>query len=79
MSDFKDANRDPLTNEPGAHPIGTGVGAAGGAVAGAATGAGGSWAPTRPVPARAVTAPAANTKRRPRPMRRPAAGDIAEK
>lgn len=39
MSDFKDANRDPLTNEPGAHPIGTGVGAAGGAVAGAATGA----------------------------------------
>eukprot|EP01036_Dinobryon_divergens_P045577 gene45577-60919_t len=28
MSDFNDANRDPLTNEPGAHPIGTGVGAA---------------------------------------------------
>lgn len=39
MSDFKDANRDPLTNEPGAHPLGTGVGAAGGAVAGAAAGA----------------------------------------
>ena len=39
MSDFKDANRDPLTNEPGAHPVGTGVGAAGGAVAGAAAGA----------------------------------------
>jgi len=38
MSDFKDANRDPLTNEPGAHPVGTGVGAAGGAVAGAAAG-----------------------------------------
>ncbi len=39
MSDFKDANRDPLTNEPGAHPVGTGVGAASGAVAGAAAGA----------------------------------------
>ena len=39
MADFNDANRDPLTNEPGAHPIGTGVGAAGGAVAGAAAGA----------------------------------------
>ncbi|WP_406624902.1 PA2169 family four-helix-bundle protein [Acidovorax sp. SDU_ACID1] len=38
MSDFKDDNRDPLTNEPGAHPIGTGIGAAGGAVAGAAAG-----------------------------------------
>ncbi|RYF56324.1 MAG: hypothetical protein EOO29_52670, partial [Comamonadaceae bacterium] len=38
MADFKDANRDPLTNEPGAHPIGTGVGATGGAVAGAAAG-----------------------------------------
>ena len=40
MSDFNDANRDPLTNEPGAHPVGTGVGAAmGGAAAGAAAGA----------------------------------------
>jgi uncharacterized protein (TIGR02284 family) len=40
MSDFNDANRDPLTNEPGAHPVGTGVGAAvGGASAGAAAGA----------------------------------------
>ncbi|RYF24428.1 MAG: PA2169 family four-helix-bundle protein [Comamonadaceae bacterium] len=39
MADFNDANRDPLTNEPGAHPVGTGVGAAGGAVAGAAAGA----------------------------------------
>lgn len=34
-----DANRDPITGTPGAHPVGTGVGAAvGGAVAGAATG-----------------------------------------
>lgn len=34
-----DANRDPLTGAPGAHPIGTGVGAAvGGAAAGAAAG-----------------------------------------
>ncbi len=40
MSDFHDANRDPLTNEPGAHPVGTGVGAAlGGAAAGVAAGA----------------------------------------
>ena len=40
MSDFNDSNRDPLTNEPGAHPVGTGVGAAlGGAAAGAAAGA----------------------------------------
>ncbi len=39
MSEHKnDANRDPLTNEPGSHPVGTGVGAAGGAVAGAAAG-----------------------------------------
>jgi hypothetical protein len=34
-----DANRDPLTGEPGSHPVGTGVGAAGGAAAGAAAGA----------------------------------------
>ncbi len=35
----KNANRDPITNEPGAHPVGTGVGAAlGGAAAGAAVG-----------------------------------------
>jgi hypothetical protein len=34
-----DANRDPLTGAPGAHPVGTGLGAiAGGAAAGAATG-----------------------------------------
>jgi hypothetical protein len=35
-----DANADPITGEPGAHPVGVGVGAAtGGAVAGAAAGA----------------------------------------
>lgn len=34
-----DANRDPLSGAPGAHPVGTGVGAAlGGAAAGAAAG-----------------------------------------
>ncbi|MDO9314018.1 MAG: hypothetical protein Q7T97_05685 [Burkholderiaceae bacterium] len=34
-----DANRDPLTCAPGAHPVGTGIGAVlGGAAAGAATG-----------------------------------------
>lgn len=33
-----DANRDPITGTPGAHPVGTGVGAAGGAAAGAAIG-----------------------------------------
>jgi uncharacterized protein (TIGR02284 family) len=35
----QDLNRDPITDEPGAHPVGTGIGAAGGAVAGAAAGA----------------------------------------
>lgn len=35
----RDLNRDPITDEPGAHPVGTGVGAAGGAVAGATVGA----------------------------------------
>ncbi len=40
MSDELDANRDPITNEPGAHPVGTGLGAAmGGAAVGAAAGA----------------------------------------
>ena len=34
-----DANRDPITKTPGAHPVGTGVGAAGGGAAGAAIGA----------------------------------------
>ena len=35
----KDLNRDPITDEPGAHPVGTGLGATGGAVAGATVGA----------------------------------------
>jgi hypothetical protein len=39
--DQPDANRDPLSGAPGAHPIGTGLGAAGGAAAGAAIGAAG--------------------------------------
>jgi phage tail tape-measure protein len=34
-----DANRDPITGTPGAHPVGTGLGAAGGGMAGAAIGA----------------------------------------
>ena len=33
-----DSNPDPITGEPGAHPVGTGLGAAGGAIAGAAIG-----------------------------------------
>jgi len=36
--DTKDANRDPITKAPGAHPVGVGAGAAGGAAAGAAIG-----------------------------------------
>ncbi|MEJ8822797.1 PA2169 family four-helix-bundle protein [Variovorax humicola] len=39
IPETRDANRDPITGTPGAHPVGTGVGAAGGAVAGAAAGA----------------------------------------
>src|SRR5689334_14038343 len=40
-----DSNRDPLSGEPGAHPVGVGVGAAvGGGAAGAALGAAGSAA-----------------------------------
>ena len=35
----RDMNRDPITKEPGSHPVGTGVGSAGGAAAGAAIGA----------------------------------------
>ena len=35
----RDLNRDPITDEPGAHPVGTGLGATGGAMAGAAAGA----------------------------------------
>lgn len=34
-----DANRDPITGTPGAHPVGTGIGATGGGAAGAAIGA----------------------------------------
>jgi uncharacterized protein (TIGR02284 family) len=34
-----DMNRDPITDEPGAHPVGVGAGATGGAVTGAAVGA----------------------------------------
>ena len=34
----KDLHRDPITDETGSHPVGTGVGAVGGAVAGAAAG-----------------------------------------
>src|SRR5690348_15169584 len=36
--DHGDANRDPLTGEPGAHPVGVGIGAAGAGAAGAAIG-----------------------------------------
>ena len=35
----KDRNPDPITGEPGAHPVGVGLGTAGGASAGAAIGA----------------------------------------
>jgi uncharacterized protein (TIGR02284 family) len=38
MAAKDDLNRDPITDEPGAHPVGTGIGATGGAVAGAAAG-----------------------------------------
>lgn len=34
----KDLNRDPITGEPGSHPVGTGVGAMAGAATGAAIG-----------------------------------------
>lgn len=37
----KDSRRDPVADEAGSHPVGTGVGAVGGAVAGAAAGAAG--------------------------------------
>ena len=37
-ADERDMNRDPITNELGAHPVGTGIGATGGAVAGATAG-----------------------------------------
>ena len=34
----RDLNRDPISEEPGAHPVGTGLGATGGAITGAAVG-----------------------------------------
>jgi hypothetical protein len=37
----RDLNPDPITGEPGSHPVGVGVGTAGGAAAGAALGAAG--------------------------------------
>ena len=37
-NDEPDANRDPITKEPGSHPIGTAAGGSGGALAGAAIG-----------------------------------------
>src|SRR4051812_35221837 len=37
--DKHDANRDPISGAPGAHPVGTGIGAAGAGAAGAAIGA----------------------------------------
>jgi hypothetical protein len=37
--DVPDANRDPITGEPGSHPVGTGIGSAGGAATGAGLGA----------------------------------------
>ena len=37
-TDEIDVNADPITGEPGSHPVGTGLGAAGGAAAGAAVG-----------------------------------------
>src|SRR4051812_16244370 len=38
MAEDKDLHRDPITDESGSHPLGTGVGAMGGAIAGAAAG-----------------------------------------
>ncbi len=38
QTDSTDLNRDPITGEPGSHPVGTGLGAAGGAATGAAIG-----------------------------------------
>jgi uncharacterized protein YcfJ len=37
----KELNADPITGEPGSHPVGTGIGAAGGATAGALVGSAG--------------------------------------
>lgn len=38
INETRSTNRDPITGEPGSHPLGTGVGALGGAAAGAAVG-----------------------------------------
>ncbi len=38
-ADPDSANRDPITKQPGSHPIGTGMGSAGGVVAGVVVGA----------------------------------------
>lgn len=38
-NETRDMNRDPITGEPGSHPVGTGVGATGGALAGGLVGA----------------------------------------
>lgn len=38
VANEEDLNRDPITGTPGAHPLGTGAGAASGGVAGAAVG-----------------------------------------
>ncbi|NJL23055.1 MAG: hypothetical protein HC895_23115, partial [Leptolyngbyaceae cyanobacterium SM1_3_5] len=38
FTDPTDSNPDPITGEPGAHPVGTGIGAAGAGAAGAAIG-----------------------------------------
>lgn len=37
-AEAKAMNRDPITGDPGSHPVGTGIGTTGGAVAGAAIG-----------------------------------------
>src|SRR5664279_4442730 len=37
--DSNPENRDPITKEPGSHPVGTGIGSAGGAATGVAVGA----------------------------------------
>jgi hypothetical protein len=39
MAQERDMNRDPITKEPGSHPVGTGIGSAGAAAVGAAIGA----------------------------------------
>jgi hypothetical protein len=39
MKTRTDSNPDPITGEPGSHPVGTGLGTAGGGLAGAAVGA----------------------------------------